>query len=752
MKKIFLFITILLASQYVIGQNLPCTGGGPNGAIQILGDDINFCNDGVHLYLNFTGTAGVGYPSTSTYNVVQNAYAPSPFSGGTNVQTLDFSNSLTNLTNIDDRWSIVYPLPFKFCFMGQQYNYFIVGNNGQVGFDTSQANQFNPFANGSYSPLPFSSTAMNNCIMAPYYDIYPPFSSTSQITFQVYGTAPCRKLVVSWLDNPQFSCNSNIATQQIVMYESTNEIEINILSKPLCAAWQNGLAFEGIQNQSATVAFSVPGRNGTAFTAFNDSYSFVPAGPVMSVSSNIYWMDSATNTCLDTGATYDAYPAADMAVYVIVGDTTAGSGCGNIISPYKHLYVNTVIPNFTYAAIASCNGGIATFTNTSLYATSYLWDFGDGTTSTAASPVHTYTSLGPFTATLNAISPGCSTVVSQSIVLTPTPVIAAFTATPDSLCSGSQVSTNNTSSGLGISYLWNMGDGTTYSTQNVTHTYTQAISGNVTITLTVIDQFGCVSTKTKVIWIDGTPMLKASSDRNVACVGDLIKFDNQLSANILSYQWNMGDTRILINENDPSYSYPEAGNYKVVLSGTYAKCPARNQSIDITVIPYPILDLGGAQIICPGKDKITLTDNFNVGQPITYLWSTGETGNSIVVKNPGIITLIANIGTCSTSVVKEILGDIDCIYQPNAFTPNGDNRNDYFKPIFFDESDITFYEMVIYNRWGEEIYKSVNKSEKGWDGLYKGKKCDFDTYIYVLTMELKDGTKKTFKRDVLLMR
>ena len=753
MKKIILLFSCFLFALFANAQNLACTGSGPNSTIQILGDDINFCNDGVHLYLNYSGTSGIGYPNTDTYAVVQNAtFNPSPWTGGNIPTTITFSGKV-NLSTVDDYWSESFALPFKFCFFGQQYNNFIVGNNGQISFDISQATLINTWASTTFGPMPANNITLNNTICSPYHDIYPPASTSSVISWDVYGTAPCRKMVISWYDNPMFSCTSLIASQQIVLYESTNEIEINILNKPLCSSWNGGLAYEGIQNANGTKAYTVPGRNGTQWTASNDTWSFVPAGAVLSSTNpTIYWMDSATNLCLDTGATFNYWPTQEMAVYVIIGDTTTGQGCGNAISPYKHLYVNTVIPNFTLSSVAFCNGGITTFTNQSLYATSYLWDFGDGNTDILTNPVHTYTSLGPFTATLTAMAPGCTTSISHPVILNPTPVISAFTVTPDSLCSGSQVTTNNTSSGNTITSLWDMGDGTTYTSLNVTHTYNTSITGWQTITLTITDMFGCTDVSTKIVWVDGAPSAKINSNKTVACVGDIINFQSVLSTNTIKNDWDFGDGTL---DSRPSldHFYTKPGVYNVVLNANYAICPNLQDTKEITIHPFPGLDLGGPEVICPGKDKITLTDIYNDNIAVDYLWSTGETGKSIVVTHPGDYTLTASVaGVCSTSVVKQILGDIDCIYQPNAFTPNGDGNNDYFKPVFFDEGDITYFSMLIYNRWGQEIYNSQSIKDKGWNGTFNGKKCDIDTYIYILTMELKDGTKKTYKRDVLLMR
>lgn len=112
----------------------------------------------------------------------------------------------------------------------------------------------------------------------------------------------------------------------------------------------------------------------------------------------------------------------------------------------------------------------------------------------------------------------------------------------------------------------------------------------------------------------------------------------------------------------------------------------------------------------------------------TYEWSTGETETIIDATEEGEYTVLASNGACES--VKGIELTDYCkskLYIPNAFTPNGEYVNDVFFPVVFGE--ITNYKLLIFNRWGEQIFSTTNSYE-GWDGTYQGGECQIDVYVY----------------------
>lgn len=91
---------------------------------------------------------------------------------------------------------------------------------------------------------------------------------------------------------------------------------------------------------------------------------------------------------------------------------------------------------------------------------------------------------------------------------------------------------------------------------------------------------------------------------------------------------------------------------------------------------------------------------------------------------------------------------LEDIYIPSAFTPNNDNHNDYFTAI---GKDIESYNLKIYNVWGELLFESVDLNI-GWDGTYKGKPQEMDTYVYHISVKVKERTEKNYSGSILLIR
>jgi gliding motility-associated-like protein len=87
--------------------------------------------------------------------------------------------------------------------------------------------------------------------------------------------------------------------------------------------------------------------------------------------------------------------------------------------------------------------------------------------------------------------------------------------------------------------------------------------------------------------------------------------------------------------------------------------------------------------------------------------------------------------TDSTVIYIQIKGD-EIFYVPNTFTPDGDEFNNIFTPVFTNGFDPANFQMDIYNRWGELIFQSFN-AEKGWDGYFNGKLCTVGTYTWKIT-------------------
>ena len=110
---------------------------------------------------------------------------------------------------------------------------------------------------------------------------------------------------------------------------------------------------------------------------------------------------------------------------------------------------------------------------------------------------------------------------------------------------------------------------------------------------------------------------------------------------------------------------------------------------------------------------------------------------------------------CTASDTITIFVDINCeLFVPNAFSPNGDGKNDYLAVRGLCIKDIDF---KIFNRWGNVVFatqdpKITTDQTKGWNGSFEGKAMDPGVFFYTLHVTLLDNTTKTITGDITLVR
>ncbi len=196
--------------------------------------------------------------------------------------------------DIDDRWSEAIDLGFEFCFFGGVYNQVLIGSNGVLSFETDNAGGFNGWNLNADDALPnATNTSLSDAnIYGVAHDIDP--SACGEITYMILGSSPSRQFVVNYTEvcHFGFTCNENTTTSQIILYESSNTIDINIYDKPVCEDWNEGLAVVGVQNIEDTIAFTPPERNTGVWATADEFWRFTP-----SIGTDNYvfeWYDGST--------------------------------------------------------------------------------------------------------------------------------------------------------------------------------------------------------------------------------------------------------------------------------------------------------------------------------------------------------------------------------------------------------------------------------------------------------------------------
>ena len=184
----------------------------------------------------------------------------------------------------DDRYSQVINIGFTFPFYGQNYTQLVAGDNGIISFDLTNAG--GPSGYLLNNNLPNAAYAAS-LIMGPSHDLFYPaggqFSPNLQIKYNIVGTAPNRKWVLSFFKVPLYSCNNLIEnTHQIALHETTGVIEVFIRDKQICAAWNGGKAMVGLQDQTRTKFIMAPNRRASdppwGSIGMNETWRFYPIG------------------------------------------------------------------------------------------------------------------------------------------------------------------------------------------------------------------------------------------------------------------------------------------------------------------------------------------------------------------------------------------------------------------------------------------------------------------------------------------
>lgn len=297
MKK-FLFIFTLSVFGAFTGVAQAIYSGQPNVTINGNHNVTIPCGNGGGCYRASASQTLTGF--STTYSVDTIPYIAFPTGGATAIAIQS-----------DDLWSPEIQIPFNFCFFGNNYNSLLIGSNGILTFDITQAGLGCPWAlnnaGTTQNPIPNANLPMNS-IMGPYQDIDPLLGGS--ISYTTLGTAPRRVFVVTFNQVPQYDtsrCPGLFSSSQIALYEGTNIIDVQQSGKALCTAWNLGNAIEGIQNINATVAYAVPGRNNTTWSATNDGRRFTPTNS-RPTETLIKWHQLGSNVILSTTDTADLCP------------------------------------------------------------------------------------------------------------------------------------------------------------------------------------------------------------------------------------------------------------------------------------------------------------------------------------------------------------------------------------------------------------------------------------------------------------
>jgi len=310
------------------------------------------------------------------------------------------------------------------------------------------------------------------------------------------------------------------------------------------------------------------------------------------------------------------------------------------------------------------------------------------------------------------------------------------------------------------SFVWQFDDGSPPDTMGLKNITRKFSSGSHKIKLTLIEKGFCNVNETIDLVVSVDPRFKADfkPDKNIICVGSNVDFQN-LSIGGFQFLWKFDNGSTSQSFNPPVQTYNTIGDktIRLVISENSPNCKRTDStSYQISVKPNPIASFD----YFPKKPRENTATNFinsSTGAD-SFLWVFGDGERSTqrdvshYFKLSGEFNVVLNaetrFGCVSTSTAKvsaiiKPLADI-----PDAFTPNGDGKNEIFYVRGFGISKM---DLRIYNRWGQLVFETTNQ-DIGWDGKFKGVLQPLDTYAYTLVVEFTNGTKFSKKGDLTLIR
>ena len=175
---------------------------------------------------------------------------------------------------LDDTFSEPIPLGFDFNFYGMTYNQVNISTNGYISFT--------PQVGGALSPWQFNSTIpdsdfeVKNAFLGCFHDLYNSLQSgpAGTLTYAVIGSAPYRKFVVLFDNQAHFQCQTTRSSFQMVLYETLNIMDVQLIDKQVCTSWNSGNAVTGIINSDGLFAVTPPNRNTSSWTALQEGWRF----------------------------------------------------------------------------------------------------------------------------------------------------------------------------------------------------------------------------------------------------------------------------------------------------------------------------------------------------------------------------------------------------------------------------------------------------------------------------------------------
>lgn len=250
---------------------------------------------------------------------------------------------------------------------------------------------------------------------------------------------------------------------------------------------------------------------------------------------------------------------------------------------------------------------------------SYLWDFGDGTTSTSQHPSHDYTATGNYTVRLTATTAdGCTQSITASNYIVIANAEADFTIA-QSACSGTNLTFKNTTVPAPVSAVWTFSDGTTQNTIDAVKSFAP---GTYSVSMRSVTADGCEAVVNRTFTINAPPTVNFTMSPSIACSTPVNVQFTTSGTGANAWAWTFGDGTTAAVQN-PLHTFTAEGTYNVKVVATSA-AGCKDSAINSFTIRRPTVTITG-----PNRGCIPFTTTFGTNivssdTVVSYAWDFGD--------------------------------------------------------------------------------------------------------------------------------
>lgn len=424
--------------------------------------------------------------------------------------------------------------------------------------------------------------------------------------------------------------------------------------------------------------------------------------------------------------------------------------------------------SITKTITAPCVNGVVDFGSkiTQGSSWSYFWDAGNGKNDVTANVTGvSFKDSGKHYVSLKITDDkGCNYQTRDSFRILPKPIVNLLKLSTDTQCLSNNKYQFNSSTQYAttpVSYTWDL-DESNASALSQTNPVIYKNPGTKNIVLRIADANGCKDTANSTVFANPSPIVTIKGDS--FCLGNstvLVPDIQPTGISVSKTQWYLDNVASASSTNF-NYKGITAGLYqvKLIVIAT-GGCADTSNFAAIRVFPKPIAKFG-----------VNLKNAIGTGVPADFLdSSTGatqwtwipDTNDKFINSNKqklswlyphlGDMTamlIVANAKGCKdTSSITFLLKSDELVWMPNTFTPDGNGKNDLFKPEGL--SAVKTYSMVIYNRWGNKIFETTDPMQ-GWDGYYMGAPAMQGSYAYSVNIVFLTGRRLAINDNFTLVR